>query len=96
VNVHFTNAANENLIGIHNYIAKNSVRYAQITVDRITRRAERLSEDKLPGWMVAEYQDPTVREVLMKPYRIIFRILLDRIDVLAIIHGAKELPTSLP
>ena len=96
MNVHFTEAANDHLVGVYNYIAKSSVRYAQITVDRITRRAERLSEDKLPGWMVAEYQDPTVREVLMKPYRIIFHVLKDRIDVLAVLHGARQLPPSMP
>ena len=96
MNVHFTAAANESLVGIYNFIAKNSVRYATITVDRITRKAERLSADKLPGWMVPEYQDPSVREVLMKPYRIIFQVMKDRIDVLAVIHGAKQLPPSMP
>jgi toxin ParE1/3/4 len=96
VKVHFTEAANESLVGIYNFIAKNSVRYAKVTVDRITRRAERLSDDRLPGWMVPEYQDPNVREVLVKPYRIIFHVLKDRIDVLAVIHGAKQLPPTMP
>jgi plasmid stabilization system protein ParE len=35
-----------------------------------------------------------VREVIEGAYRIIYRILLDRVDVVAVIHGARELPPT--
>ena len=39
-----------------------------------------------------EFDLPQVREVIEGPYRIIYRILPDRIDVLAVIHGAQQTP----
>lgn len=41
------------------------------------------------GRMVPEYQHEHVREVIESPYRIIYRILEDRIDVVAVLHGAR-------
>ncbi len=46
------------------------------------------------GRMVPEYQVDDIRELIEKPYRIIYRVKKDQIDVLAIIHGARLLPTS--
>ena len=33
-----------------------------------------------------------IRELIEKPYRIIYRIKADQIDVLAVIHGARLMP----
>lgn len=35
---------------------------------------------------------PLIREVIEGPYRIIYYIKLDQIDVLAVIHGAQQTP----
>jgi plasmid stabilization system protein ParE len=45
--------------------------------------------------IVPEYSQPDVREVFLYQYRIIYRILAERIDVIAIVHGAKPLPVDL-
>jgi plasmid stabilization system protein ParE len=45
------------------------------------------------GRIVAEYQDPAVRELIVRRYRLIYRVRLDR--VLRIIHGARQLPTTV-
>ncbi len=45
--------------------------------------------------MVAEYAPEDIREIFEKPYRIIYRTLPDRVDVLAVIHGARRLPHSI-
>jgi toxin ParE1/3/4 len=42
--------------------------------------------------IVPEYSRPDIREVFAYRYRVIYRILTDRIDVLAVVHGAKPLP----
>jgi plasmid stabilization system protein ParE len=41
---------------------------------------------------VPEARSPEVREILLKPYRIWFRVLAveDRIEVLVVFHGARE------
>ena len=45
--------------------------------------------------MVPEYQVPDIREVIERPYRIIYRIKPNQIDVLAVFHCAQELPPEL-
>jgi len=44
---------------------------------------------------VPEYQTDDIRELIEKPYRIIYRIKADRIDVVAVIHGARLLPENI-
>jgi toxin ParE1/3/4 len=44
------------------------------------------------GRMVPEYEQEDLREVIEAPSRIIYRILPERIDVLAVIHGSQEKP----
>jgi toxin ParE1/3/4 len=45
--------------------------------------------------MVPEYQAEDIRELIEKPYRIIYRVKQDRIDVLAVIHGARLLSEEM-
>jgi toxin ParE1/3/4 len=96
VTVHWTETALGHLRAIHDYIAQNSPRYAQGTVDRITRHTEQLAEFAMIGAEVPEYANEAIREVLEYPYRIIYRVLPDRIDIVAVVHGARRLPRSLP
>jgi plasmid stabilization system protein ParE len=35
-----------------------------------------------------------MREVIERPYRIIYRIKAEQIDILAVIHGAQVLPSK--
>ena len=61
-------------------------------VDRLTRSTERLSEFPLSGRMVPEFDLPDIREVIEGPYRIVYRVLTEQVDVLAVIHGAHRMP----
>jgi plasmid stabilization system protein ParE len=93
--VHWTNVALGHLSAIHDYIAQNSPRYAQRMVDRITRRSEQLASFPLLGAVVPEYDAEDIREILEKPYRIIYQVQANQIVVLAIVHAARRLPRSL-
>jgi toxin ParE1/3/4 len=46
----------------------------------------------MSGRAVAEFEHGQIREVLEGPYRIIYYIKLDQIDVLAVIHAAQQIP----
>ena len=46
--------------------------------------------------MVVEYADPTIREVIEGPYRLIYRTRSESVQVLAVIHGARILPPERP
>lgn len=93
--VHWTNKALEHLLAIYEYIAQTSPTYADRTVDRLTRRSEQIGSFPESGRRVPEYDRSDVREVIEKPYRLIYRIKKEQIDVLAVFHGAQQLPPTL-
>ena len=88
----WTDKATAHLLAIYEYIARDSPAYAQRMVDRITRRSEQLAAFPLSGPIVPEYETAEIRELLESPYRIIYRVKTDQIDVLAVVHGAQTLP----
>ena len=93
----WTDRARRHLRSIHDYIAQDSPRSATRIVDRITRKSESLAKYPLSGHVVPEYEnelsEPIVRQILEGNYRIIHRVKPDRVEVLAVIHGARELPS---
>jgi toxin ParE1/3/4 len=93
--VHWTHNAVDHLVNIYEYIALNSPTYAKRMVDRITRRSSQIAGNPFSGRMVLEYQAEDIRELIEKPYRIIYRVKQDQIDVLAVIHGARLLPEEI-
>lgn len=90
--VHWTQNAITHLVSIYEYIASNSPTYAKRMVDKITRRSEQIAAQPLSGRKVPEYDAEDIRELIERPYRIIYRIRQDQIDVVAVIHGARLLP----
>ncbi|MFH2093868.1 MAG: type II toxin-antitoxin system RelE/ParE family toxin [Pseudomonadota bacterium] len=90
--VRWTENAIDHLANIYEYIAFNSPTYARRMIDRITRRSEQIAEHALSGRKVPEYDAEDIREVIEKPYRVIYRIKPGQIDVIAVIHGARQMP----
>jgi toxin ParE1/3/4 len=88
--VYWTDTAQRHLDAIHAYIAQNSPQYAKRMVDRLTSRSLQISIHPLSGRIVPEYEISLIREVIEGPYRIIYYIKPDQIDVLAVIHGAMN------
>ncbi|MBW2596862.1 MAG: type II toxin-antitoxin system RelE/ParE family toxin [Deltaproteobacteria bacterium] len=93
--VHWTENALGHLINIYEYISINSPTYGKRMVDRITRRSEQIAIHPLSGRKVPEYEAKDIRELIEKPYRIIYCIKPDQIDVLAVIHSARLLPDEI-
>lgn len=93
--VHWTNTAMEHLLSIYEYIGQNSPIYADRVVDGLTRRSEQIATFPKSGRRVPEYEREDVREVIEKPYRIIYCIKEEQIDVLAVFHSAQQLPPTL-
>jgi len=95
VNVHWTDTAVAHLVAIYERIAQDAPVYAQRMIDRLTKRSEQIATFPESGRMVPEYEAPDIREVIESPYRIIYRLKVDQIDVLAVVHGAQLLPPEL-
>lgn len=87
----WTEKAEKHLSQIYEYIAEDSPFYASRTIERIIKIAENVSLHPQKGRAVPEYQDEHVREVFMHPYRIIYHIKDSQIDVVSIIHEARNL-----
>ena len=92
--VHWTDTAEKHLDAIYSYIAQDSPEYARRMVDRLTRRSQQIAEFPLSGRKVPEFDVDQIREVIEDPFRIIYHIKEDQIDVLAVIHGAMDMSVS--
>jgi len=92
----WTETAIGHLMDIYEYIARDSTRYAKRMVDRITARSKQIASFPEFAPVVAEYADPTIRELIEGPYRVIYRVQSDAVVVLAVIHGARLLPPEPP
>jgi toxin ParE1/3/4 len=88
--VQWTKTAEAHLGAIYAYIVQDSETYALQTVDRITRRSEQVGDFPLSGRKVPEYELDQIREVFAGPYRIIYHIMAEQIDIIAVIHGATN------
>ena len=75
---------------IYAHVFQDSKTYALRIVDRITKRSKQIGMFPLSGRQVPEYDVDQVREVFFGPYRIIYHIKADQIDVLAVVHGAMN------
>lgn len=88
--VHWTETAEAHLDAIYGYIAQDSEAYALRMVDQITRKSQQIGAFPLSGRRVPEYDLEQIRAVFSGPYRIIYHIKADQIDVLAVIQGAMN------
>jgi len=95
VRVHWTNTAIGHLLAIYEHIAQDAPLYAQRMIDRLTKHSEQIAAFPQSGRMVPEYQAPDIREVIERPYRIIYRIKPEQVDILAVVHGAQVLPPEV-
>ena len=93
--VHWTDRAKTRLKLIHEHIAKDAPLVATQVVEHLLRSSIRIAEFPYSGRAVPEYQREDVREVLKHPYRIIYRILPDRIDIITVMHYRQLLPGDL-
>ena len=86
----WSNPAKIDLKQIHDYIARDSRFYAKKVSSEIVEKTETLNLFPKVGRIVPEVEDPNVRELLIYSYRVIYEILPDRIEVLALIHSKRN------
>lgn len=75
------------------YIAEDSPGYAAAFVRRIRDRARSLEEMAERGRVVPELEEPTVRELIVGSYRLVYEIEGADVHILGLIHGARDLAT---
>ncbi|TAM47418.1 MAG: type II toxin-antitoxin system RelE/ParE family toxin [Gammaproteobacteria bacterium] len=93
--VHWTDRAKARLRLIHDHIAQDAPLVATQVVERLIARSRQIGEFPYAGREVPEYQRDDLHEVLERPYRIIYRIGSQRIDVITVMHYRQLLPSDL-
>jgi toxin ParE1/3/4 len=88
----WTEQAVEHLGGIADFISASSPVYAEGVIHRIESRLQLLREQPAMGKATPAMPDPSVRELVVSPYRVFYRVLPDCIEILAILHGRREGP----
>lgn len=92
VQINWTELAVSDLKGIREYIAKDSVKYADLQVSRIRAKTQLLKTNPLAGRSVPEINVGHIREIFEGNYRIIYKVVnKSRVDILTIHHSARDL-----
>jgi len=92
VAINWTENSKNDLVSIAEFIAKDSVKYAQITVKEIRLATQNLKYFPKIGRKVPEINDDRIREIIHKNYRVIYWIKENQtIDILTVHHSAKVL-----
>ena len=95
VKINRTNLAIQDLEDIADYISKDSIRYAEITVQQLFISVDILLSHPKAGRIVPEFNQENLRELIRGSYRIVYRILnKSRIDILIVHHSARLLSNS--
>ena len=90
----WTEQATNQLGAIAEYISLASPVYAEQMVERIVSRLRQAQDYPDSGRRVPESGRPDVRELFEAPYRVVYRITSSHIEVVAVIHGRRDLLPS--
>jgi toxin ParE1/3/4 len=88
----WTEQALERLQDIEDFIAYNNPETAIRFIDKLIQRGEELVSFPESGRQVSELASNQIREVLEGNYRIVYRIKPDRLEILTIFEGHRQLP----
>jgi plasmid stabilization system protein ParE len=73
------------------YIAKDSPHYARRFIEKIFRAAETLTANPQIGRKVPEADRNDIRELVFRNYRIIYRPTAEKIYIVTVLHGSRNL-----
>ena len=88
----WTQRSIEDLRAIGRYISEDDPRAARQWVERLRQRAIEAAATPKAGRRVPEVEREDIREVLLRSYRIVYRVVRDGIEVLTVFEGHRLLP----
>jgi len=93
----WTERATEQLAVIAEYISITSPVYAEQVVERIAERFGQVQVFPESGRVPPEArQGESLRELIEPPYRLIYALRVDSIEVVAIVHGRQDFLSAVP
>lgn len=81
VEIEWSSVAEKDLNEIIDYIAQDSLEYALVFYDQVKEKVENLINFPKIGRIVPELDETNIRELLLRNYRIIYRILENKIQI---------------
>jgi addiction module RelE/StbE family toxin len=97
VKVVWTASALEDLDNIGEYISKDSLKYAIITVEELFESVDILEDHPRAGPVVPEFNKDSLRQLIRNGYRIVYRIIDEhRIDILTVHSCFRLLVNTKP
>lgn len=87
----WTDPAVTDLENIQDYLARDSPEYADSVIERLILSVERLRSFPQSGRVVSEASDLKVRELSLSTYRIMYRLRKNKVQILAVVHSARNL-----
>jgi addiction module RelE/StbE family toxin len=88
----WTDRARRDLLAIGRYIARDNPRAAREWVERLRKRARDAAKMPLTGRRVPEKDREEIREVLLRNYRIVYRVHEHALQVLTVFEGHRLFP----
>jgi len=82
------------LDSIRAYIAQDSELYAELVIQRLLVSVERLAEFPESGRVVPERNDRNLREVIVRPYRIVYRLRPSLVEIATVFRGSRLFPSG--
>lgn len=83
--------ARKDLRAIRSFIARDSEFYAAQMVQRLVERSEAIATAPKRGHRVHEYPELALREIHEPPYRLIYRITGDTVEIITLVHFKRRL-----
>ncbi|MBN2089239.1 type II toxin-antitoxin system RelE/ParE family toxin [candidate division KSB1 bacterium] len=80
----------KSLAAIEDFIARDSPGRSQKFTNYLIERGESISKNPIIGRIVPEISNPSIRELIVKNYRIIYRLKKTDIEILTV-HEAHRL-----
>jgi toxin ParE1/3/4 len=87
----WTEPAQADLVAIYEYVQRDSVQYANFLAVELTKASDSLSEFPRRGRRFPESRtSDEIRELFVEPYRMIYRIGAERVEIIAVIHMSRD------
>jgi len=80
------------LEAIHAYISEESTRYADLVVGRLVAAVERLQAFPESGRTMPERVDPSIRELIVGSYRVVYRLRPGLVEIATVFRGSRMFP----
>lgn len=88
--VDWSDCARNDLDDLVRYIGRDSELYARHFGQKVVLATRQLKTFPESGRIIPEAEDKTLREIIVQGYRVMYRLESDRVLILAVMHGSRN------